>query len=64
MMTLTVRNNAYFNVLICSSLLVFGEAFSSKTFSVIFSIGNLRERTTMREKTEVAQRVSGLESDG
>uniref|UniRef100_A0A3Q0RYX7 Uncharacterized protein n=1 Tax=Amphilophus citrinellus TaxID=61819 RepID=A0A3Q0RYX7_AMPCI len=32
------KKHAYFNALICSSLLVFGVAFSSRSFSVIFCI--------------------------
>lgn len=36
--------------MICSSLLAFGEAFSSKIFSVIFSIAYLQEEAQFRSE--------------
>lgn len=44
-----IINSTYFSVLICSSLVDFGEPFSSKIFSVIFSIDNLQERARIRK---------------
>lgn len=44
-----IINSTYFSVLICSSLLDFGEPFSSKSSSVIFSIDNLQERARIRK---------------
>lgn len=48
-MIIRIINSTYFSVLICSSLLDFGEPFSSKSFSVIFSIDNLQERERIRK---------------
>lgn len=56
-----IINSTYFSVLIWSSLLDFGEPFSSTSFSVIFSIDNLQERARIRKNTEAAERV-GVET--